>query len=71
MRPVFSIGWSATSKQLLGKVSNKFRGSRIEMRWLEDNFKTIETFASDVGKEQFVRAFILRLIGGFLMPDKS
>ncbi|KAH1120744.1 hypothetical protein J1N35_003904 [Gossypium stocksii] len=71
MGPVLSADWSATCEQLLGKVPNKFKGSRIEMRWLEDNFKTIEASASDVEKEQFVRAFILKLIGGLLMPDKS
>ncbi|MBA0698880.1 hypothetical protein Goari_000563, partial [Gossypium aridum] len=61
-RPVISFDWSATCKQLLGNVSNKFRGSWIEMRWLEDNFQTIEAFASEIEKEQFARAFILRLI---------
>ncbi|MBA0636629.1 hypothetical protein Godav_005229 [Gossypium davidsonii] len=34
---VVSVDWSATCEQLLGKVSNKFRGSQIEIRWLEDN----------------------------------
>ncbi|MBA0735487.1 hypothetical protein Gogos_019332 [Gossypium gossypioides] len=38
---------------------------------LEENFKRIDTSASDIEKEQFVRAFILRLIVGLLMPDKS
>ncbi|KAH1032307.1 hypothetical protein J1N35_044481, partial [Gossypium stocksii] len=60
---------SATCEQLLGKVSYKFRGSRIEMRWLGDNFQSIKT--SDVEKEKFACASILRLIGGLLMPDKS
>ncbi|KAK5845361.1 hypothetical protein PVK06_001534 [Gossypium arboreum] len=69
--PVISVNWSATCDQLLKKVSNKFRGSRIEMRWLEDSFQTIETSASEVENEQFTCAFILRLIGGLLMPDKS
>ncbi|MBA0676686.1 hypothetical protein Goari_018153 [Gossypium aridum] len=45
---------SATCEQLLGNVSNKFRGSWIEMGWLEDNFKTIEASASNIEKEQFV-----------------
>ncbi|KAH1031908.1 hypothetical protein J1N35_044082 [Gossypium stocksii] len=57
---VISIDWSATCEQLLGKVSNKFTGSRIEMRWLEDNFKTIDASTSDVEKEQFVHVFIVR-----------
>ncbi|MBA0770214.1 hypothetical protein Gotri_018876 [Gossypium trilobum] len=65
-----SADWSATCEQLLGKVPNKFKGSQIEMGWLENNFEHIEDFTSDVEKEQFVRAFILRLIGSLLMPDK-
>ncbi|MBA0660363.1 hypothetical protein Goklo_012386, partial [Gossypium klotzschianum] len=32
--PVISADWSATCEQLLGKVPNRFKGSRIEMRWL-------------------------------------
>ncbi|KAG8475352.1 hypothetical protein CXB51_032163 [Gossypium anomalum] len=62
MGPVTSSGLSATCEQLLGNVPNKFRGSWIEMGWLDDNFKDIKAFASDVEKEQFARAFILRLI---------
>ncbi|MBA0746892.1 hypothetical protein Gogos_009365, partial [Gossypium gossypioides] len=41
------------------------------MGWLKDNFKQIEASASDIEKEQFARTFILRLIGGLLMLDKS
>ncbi|MBA0680141.1 hypothetical protein Goari_011856 [Gossypium aridum] len=33
------------------------------MGWLEDNFKHIEAFAIDIEKVQFLRAFILRLMG--------
>ncbi|MBA0560880.1 hypothetical protein Golob_017753, partial [Gossypium lobatum] len=65
-----SADWSATCEQLLGKVPNKFKGSQIEMGWLENNFEHIEAFTSDVEKEQFVLAFILRLIGSLLMLDK-
>ncbi|KAK5842926.1 hypothetical protein PVK06_005347 [Gossypium arboreum] len=38
---VASVDWTATCEQLLRKVSNKFRGSWIEMRWLEGNFKHV------------------------------
>ncbi|MBA0747771.1 hypothetical protein Gogos_004657 [Gossypium gossypioides] len=41
------------------------------MGWLEDNFKSIDVSASDVEKEHFAHTFILRLIWGLLMPDKS
>ncbi|KAG8481229.1 hypothetical protein CXB51_025994 [Gossypium anomalum] len=59
---VVSVDWSATYDQLLGKVLNKFRGSQIEMRWLDDNFQTIKDLEIDVEKEQFTHAFILKLI---------
>ncbi|MBA0819215.1 hypothetical protein Gohar_019421 [Gossypium harknessii] len=46
-----SVDWSATCEQLLRKVLNKFRNSRIKMGWLEDNFKAIKASTSDVEKE--------------------
>ncbi|KAK5771141.1 hypothetical protein PVK06_047319 [Gossypium arboreum] len=58
-RPVVSTNWNVTCEQLLGNVSNRFRGSRIEMRWLKDDFQTINTSANDVEIEQFACAFIL------------
>ncbi|KAK5803651.1 hypothetical protein PVK06_031299 [Gossypium arboreum] len=51
---VASVGdWSAICEQLLGKVSNKFSSSRIEMKWLEDNFNYIDNSASAVESEQY------------------
>ncbi|MBA0783088.1 hypothetical protein Gotri_000859, partial [Gossypium trilobum] len=49
--PVVNANWSATCEQLLGKVPNKFRGNRIEMRWLENNFQTIKALASIIENE--------------------
>ncbi|KAK5811994.1 hypothetical protein PVK06_027388 [Gossypium arboreum] len=63
--------WSAICHQLLGKMSDKFSGSRIEMKWLKDNFSHLDNSFSEVERQQFTRAFILRLIGGLLMPSKS
>ncbi|MBA0838191.1 hypothetical protein Goarm_010270, partial [Gossypium armourianum] len=60
---VVSADWNATCEQLLGKVPNKFRGSCTDMGWLNDNFKQIEAFTSDVEKEQFARTFILSSLG--------
>ncbi|MFQ6639544.1 hypothetical protein Gotur_015248 [Gossypium turneri] len=31
-------------------MSNKFKGSQIEMGWLEDNFQNIEASVSDFEK---------------------
>ncbi|KAK5795042.1 hypothetical protein PVK06_036296 [Gossypium arboreum] len=36
--PIVSADWSATCKELPRNVPNKFKGSRIEMKWSEDNF---------------------------------
>ncbi|KAK5842275.1 hypothetical protein PVK06_004611 [Gossypium arboreum] len=69
--PIISAGWTGTCEQLLGKVSNKFMGSKFKMKWLEDNFQIIDALVSDAKKEQFTCAFILKLIGGLLMLDKS
>ncbi|MBA0610817.1 hypothetical protein Godav_011598, partial [Gossypium davidsonii] len=40
--------WSAICHQLLGKKSDKFSGSRIEMKWLEDNFSHLDNSSSAV-----------------------
>ncbi|MFQ6666578.1 hypothetical protein Gotur_032878 [Gossypium turneri] len=63
--------WSAIYEQLLGNVPDKFSGSRIKMKWLEDNFNYNGNSASAIERQQHVRAFIMRLIRGLLMPDKS
>ncbi|PPS11397.1 hypothetical protein GOBAR_AA09245 [Gossypium barbadense] len=44
----------------LGKVSNRFYGGRIHIKWLETNFKDLSKDAPDVVKEQYARAFIFR-----------
>ncbi|MBA0817328.1 hypothetical protein Gohar_028231 [Gossypium harknessii] len=41
------------------------------MRWLEDNFEHIKASVSHIEKEQFTQGFILRLIRGPLISDKS
>ncbi|MBA0655064.1 hypothetical protein Goklo_007583 [Gossypium klotzschianum] len=52
-------------------MSNKFSSNRIYMKWFEDNFLHLNNSSSAVERQQFTRAFMLRLIGGFLMSDKS
>ncbi|PPR90359.1 hypothetical protein GOBAR_AA30327 [Gossypium barbadense] len=46
---------------LLGKVSNKFQGSWIEIKQLEDNFSELDEHAIVLEKEQYAWAFILSL----------
>ncbi|MBA0644064.1 hypothetical protein Goklo_028277 [Gossypium klotzschianum] len=51
---VVGVGnWSTICDQLLGKVSNKFSGSRIKKKWLEDNFSYINNSASAVERQQY------------------
>lgn len=50
---------------------DKFSGSRIEMKWLKDNFSHLDNSSSVVELQQLARTFILRLIDGLLMPNKS
>ncbi|MBA0777815.1 hypothetical protein Gotri_005788 [Gossypium trilobum] len=58
---VVGVGdWSAICEQLLDQASDKFRGSRVEMKLLKDNFNYIDNLASDVERQQYVRAFIMR-----------
>ncbi|MBA0664734.1 hypothetical protein Goklo_004695, partial [Gossypium klotzschianum] len=59
---VVGVGdWSTICGQLLGNVLNKFFGSWIKIKWLEENFNYIDNSASVVEKEQYTQAFILRL----------
>ncbi|KAG8490768.1 hypothetical protein CXB51_013917 [Gossypium anomalum] len=63
--------WSGICEQLLGKVPEKFFGGRIELKWLQDNFQDLDGSSSPLEREQHARAYILRLIGGVLMLNKS
>ncbi|PPS14423.1 hypothetical protein GOBAR_AA06155 [Gossypium barbadense] len=56
---------------MLGKVSNTFEGGRISINWLEINFDKLPNDAMEEVVQQYARAFIIRLIGGILVPDKS
>ena len=47
-------------------------GSRIRMRWLEEQFGDLANHIENpIQFHRYVRAYILRLIGGVLFPDKS
>ncbi|KAG8486607.1 hypothetical protein CXB51_020114 [Gossypium anomalum] len=53
------------------KVLNMFEGDRISTNWLEKNFDKLPDNAMEEVIQQYARAFIMRLIGGILIPDKS
>ncbi|XP_019450702.1 PREDICTED: serine/threonine-protein phosphatase 7 long form homolog [Lupinus angustifolius] len=70
---VTSTDWEELCIQLLGVVSvgNELMGQRVKLTWLERTFRDLPENANEVVIEQHARAFILRMIGGFLMPDTS
>ncbi|XP_073225752.1 serine/threonine-protein phosphatase 7 long form homolog [Cicer arietinum] len=47
------------------------KGNSIKLKWLKDTFDNVGENASEVEKQASCRAYILRMIGGLLMPDKS
>ncbi|XP_019418583.1 PREDICTED: serine/threonine-protein phosphatase 7 long form homolog [Lupinus angustifolius] len=74
--PVTSItsgNWEMICHKLLGTIptDKQIIGQRIQMSWLDSTFAALPPHVDDVVIEQHARAFILRMIGGFLMPDTS
>ncbi|CAL0312232.1 unnamed protein product [Lupinus luteus] len=68
-----STNWEALCLQLLGAIPSgrQIMGQRVQMTWLDSTFEVLPEDADDVVVQQHARAFILRMIGGFLMPDTS
>ncbi|KAG8503545.1 hypothetical protein CXB51_001488 [Gossypium anomalum] len=64
-----SIDWGAICYELLGAISDKINGGRIEMRWLRDTFPEPDNDSTELERIQYARAYILEMIGGYLMPD--
>ncbi|KAF1873038.1 hypothetical protein Lal_00016157 [Lupinus albus] len=68
-----NMDWNVVCHNLLGAVPNERQivGQRIQMSWLDSTFQQLPDDATEVVIDQHARAFILRMIGGFLMPDTS
>nr|XP_027186726.1 protein MAINTENANCE OF MERISTEMS-like [Cicer arietinum] len=47
------------------------KGNSIKLKWLKNTFDDVGENASELEKQASCRAYILRMIGGLLMPDKS
>ncbi|XP_019450644.1 PREDICTED: serine/threonine-protein phosphatase 7 long form homolog [Lupinus angustifolius] len=67
---VISTDWEALCFRLLGVVliGNGLMGQRVKLTWLERTFRELPD-ANEVIIQQHTIAFILRIIGGFLMPN--
>lgn len=65
--------WAVECQRLLGRSpeDTHIRGGRLQIQWLIDNFGELPENATEETVRCYARAYILRLIGGFLMPDKS
>ncbi|KAK5839397.1 hypothetical protein PVK06_008177 [Gossypium arboreum] len=50
---VVVLGKENLCEAFLGKLSNKFQGGWIEVKWLQGNFKDISSNTIDVVKEQY------------------
>ncbi|XP_019430582.1 PREDICTED: serine/threonine-protein phosphatase 7 long form homolog [Lupinus angustifolius] len=70
---VTSANWEMICLNLLGAIptDKQIMGQRIQMSWLDSTFAVLPPHADDVVIEQHARAFILRMIGGFLMLDTA
>uniref|UniRef100_A0A1S2Z8S2 Protein MAIN-LIKE 2-like n=1 Tax=Cicer arietinum TaxID=3827 RepID=A0A1S2Z8S2_CICAR len=47
------------------------KGNSIKLKWLKDTFDDVSENASVLEKQASCRAYILHMIGGLLMSDKS
>ncbi|KAK5841950.1 hypothetical protein PVK06_004276 [Gossypium arboreum] len=46
-------------------------GGRVEMAWLQNNFVELAKDSTEEKRERYTQAYILHIIGGILMLDKS
>ncbi|KAH1057021.1 hypothetical protein J1N35_035086 [Gossypium stocksii] len=70
-RSVVVTNWRNACEQLLGRVLDMIYGARIDMNWLKKKFGGLNVELSEIEREQRAWTYILMIIGGLLMPDKS
>ncbi|CAN0917152.1 Protein MAIN-LIKE 2 [Linum grandiflorum] len=67
--------WAAIVKEVLGKPPRGFlKGDgRVKMDWLHDHFYSCTDVADDDETQlpQYAHAYMLSIIGGFILPDRS
>ncbi|KAF1862110.1 hypothetical protein Lal_00026629 [Lupinus albus] len=67
------MDWEDLCLQLLGvaPIERKIMGQRVQHTWLESIYQELSEDAHEEVVQQHARAFFLRMLGGFLMPDTS
>ncbi|KAG8473372.1 hypothetical protein CXB51_035478 [Gossypium anomalum] len=68
---VSSADWEAICYELLSAIPDKINGGLIEMGWLRDTFSDPDNDSTELERIRYARAYILEMIGGYLMPDLS
>ena len=65
--------WLDVCQYLLGVAPppQLLDGQRLSVTWLAETFNHFPPDANDEVIRWFTRAYIMRLIGGYLMPDRS
>lgn len=65
--------WDEVAIKLLGKPipPNALVGNQIKFTWLLSEFKNVPEGASNKQLKQYCRAYLMMLIGGVILPDKS
>ncbi|KAH1063943.1 hypothetical protein J1N35_028930 [Gossypium stocksii] len=66
-----STDWGVVCYELLGVIPNRIKGGRIEMGWLRDTFPEPDDDSTKLERIRCARAYILEIIGGYLMPNLS
>ncbi|KAG8497194.1 hypothetical protein CXB51_008449 [Gossypium anomalum] len=68
---VQSADWGVICYSLLDVISDNIYGGQIEMSWLRDTFLELGNDSTKLERIRYARAYILKMIGGYLMPDLS
>ncbi|KAH1113724.1 hypothetical protein J1N35_007102, partial [Gossypium stocksii] len=68
---VQSADWGAVCYDLFGAIPDNIYGGRIEMGWLRDTFPESGKNSTEVERIRYALAYILEMIGGYLMLNLS
>ncbi|KAH1083317.1 hypothetical protein J1N35_023078 [Gossypium stocksii] len=66
-----SANWGAVCYELLGAIPDNINGNWIEMGWLRNIFPEPDNDSTELERIRYAQAYILEMIGGYLMPDLS
>ncbi|KAK5793577.1 hypothetical protein PVK06_034729 [Gossypium arboreum] len=66
-----STNWGAVCYELLSVTRDNINGGQIEIGWLRDTFPESNNDSTELERIGYAWAYILEMIGGYLMPDLS